>query len=432
MYGMRRAVVFGLMLVIGAGIVSALVFVGDPEPGSEHTVATELAPPSSPEILPETYDANNTFAVEFYRQLSSDDELAGKNLFLSPVSIYVAFSVLYEGAKGNTAAQIEDVFGFDPDQEARHGNIDMMLSSLNRDDPHATLDMANALWISEQYKLYDSYVDTARDVYLAHVENVSFTDSKDGVKKINQWASDNTNEKIPKVIGPNDVNDMTLAVINNAIYFKGTWLAQFPEEHTEKGDFWTGTDSVRADFMDMGGPAAFNYTSSDGAEVLQLPYKGDRLSMLVILPYDRDGIGDLEDSLSADVIRKWQDGLQETEIQVSIPKLEMKTKYLLNGSLKNMGMPDAFHKKDAKFGGMADISTLPGNIYVSKAIHDAYVKVNEEGTEAAAVTTIIVAIDEAVPQPQAFIADHPFIFLIQDDESGAILFMGRVSDPTPI
>ena len=383
-----------------------------------------------PAMPPEISDANNSFAVDFYRQVSSSDRHAGKNLFFSPTSMHVAFSALYEGAREDTAAQMEDVFGFDPDMQARHDAMGRLLASLNRDDPHATLDMANALWVAKQYGLYESYTDTLRGVYLAHVENVAFTDPEDGVKKVNQWASDSTNERIKKILMPGDVDDLTLAVITNAIYFKGTWLVQFPEDRTAEDDFWTGTDYVRADFMRRGEPGPFSYAQSDGAQVLRLPYKGDRLSMLVVLPDDRDGIKDLEDSLSADMVRKWQDGLRNAKVVVSIPKFEMKTNYDLAGSLARMGMPDAFSEGAANLTGVANVMSLPGNIYVSKAAQDAYVKVNEEGTEAAAVTTIVATTDSKPPPPPRFVADHPFIFLIQDDESGAILFMGKVTDPT--
>ena len=425
---MRRLVI-AAAAAFAVAVVAAAMLYGGYDADINIPLAGPSVPQGEPVAIPqETADANNSFAVEFYRQVYSSKDHAGKNLFFSPTSMHVAFSALYEGAREDTATQMEDVFGFDPDTQARHDKTGRLLASLNRDDPHATLDMANALWVAKQYGLYESYIDTLRNVYLAHVENVEFPG--EGVDKINQWASDNTNGKIKEVLKQNDVSHLTLAVITNAIYFKGTWLAQFPEDLTEEDDFWTGTDNVRADFMEMGEAAVFNYARSDGAQVLQLPYKGDRLSMLIILPDDRDGIKDLEDSLSADLVRKWQDGLQETEIEISIPKFEMKTNYDLTDPLAGMGMPNAFSKAAANLTGVADITTLPGNIYVSKAVQDAYVKVNEEGTEAAAVTTIVMAVESEPPPPPRFVADHPFIFLIQDDESGAVLFMGKVMDPT--
>ena len=367
---------------------------------------------------------NNQFAVNFYKQILDAEE--GKNIFYSPASMYVAFSLLYEGAKNETAEQIQQVFGFEPNISARHNATSHALSSLNRDDPHATLNMANALWIANWFAPYESYLDIARSTYLAGAQTVDFTDENDSVKRINDWAAEKTRGKIKKVIGPSDVNSYTAMVINNAIYFKGTWLTQFAEEDTKKSEFYTDpTDSVNADFMNVSD--MFNYTHSDGAQVLQMPYKGDRLSMLVILPDDPD-MREFEESLSAQQIQKWTDNMWNQELIVSMPKFETKTKYQLNDHLIAMGMPDVFDLYDADLSGIGISSG--GNLYVSNATQDAYVKVNEEGTEAAAVTTIVFSTVSVPPPPPKFIADHPFLFVIQDDESGMILFMGRISNPT--
>ena len=361
---------------------------------------------------------NNQFAVDFYKQIL--DAESGKNIFYSPASMYVAFSLLYEGAKNETAEQIQQVFGFEPNVSARHNATSHALSSLNRDDPHATLNMANALWIADSFAPHESYLDTAHSTYLADSQTVNFSDEDDGVKKINDWAAEKTRDKIKKVIGPGDVDGSTVMVLNNAIYFKGTWLTQFAEGDTKKSEFYTdGTQSVNADFMNIRG--GFNYAHSDGAQILQMPYKGDRLSMLVILPDDPD-MREFEESLSAQQIQKWTDNLWNQEVIVSMPKFETKTNYQLNGHLIAMGMPDVFSD-------VADLSGIgPGGLFVDKAFQDAYVKVNEEGTEAAAVTTIVIT-ESAPPPPPKFIADHPFLFVIQDDESGMILFMGRISNP---
>jgi len=378
-------------------------------------------------------DANNAFAVDFYRQLSADPEEDGKNLFFSPTSMYAAFSVLYEGARHDTAAQMQDVFGFEPDAAARHNATAHLTASLNRDDPHATLEAANALWIADWFEPHGPYLDIARGTYLADAEKVDFLDSGDGggVKRINGWADEKTHGKIKEVIGQDDVDEATAMVINNAIYFKGTWVTQFPAEDTKQSQFWTNnTHSVDTDFMHVTG--VFDYTDSDGMQVLKMPYKGDRLSMLVVLPEGRDGIGALEDAISADMVERWGQNLHSGEVAVSMPKFEMKTNYDLGSYLLPLGMTDAFDPGAADLLGILGIA--PGeeyhgdNLYVSKAIQDAYVKVNEEGTEAAAVTTIIVTRESLSLQP-SFTADRPFLFLIQDDESGAILFMGRVSDP---
>ncbi len=365
---------------------------------------------------------NNQFALDFYRQVSSD-----ANIFFSSISMYVAFSILYEGALGNTAAEIRQVFGLEPDDTARHNLMAQTISTLNRKDSHATLNVANALWIADLFEPSESYLDIARKTYLASSQTVDFTDPNDSVKRINQWASDNTNEKITEVLDGNAVGGDTIMVINNAIYFKGTWVTQFAEEDTLESDFWTdGEDSVRADFMHVEG--TFDYARSDGAHVLRLPYEGDRLSMLVILPEDQNGITSLEESISTDMLERWQDGLSPETVIVKMPKFTAKINYDLKPLLRNMGMIDAFDEFNANLWGLVS-GGIGRNMFVSDAFHDSFIDVNEEGTEAAAVTTIIIAIESAEPI-QYFTADHPFIFIIQDDESGSILFMGKISDPT--
>ena len=270
-----------------------------------------------------------------------------------------------------------------------------------------------------------------RSVYLADVERVDFEDDSNdgGVWMVNTWASDKTNGRIPEVLKQDDVNEDTALVITNAIYFKGTWVTQFSGDETRESDFWTNsTESVMADFMSV--RAKFDYAKVDGAQVLRMPYEGDRLSMLAILPDGRDGMSGLDSTVSTIQIEQWRQDMRLQEVIVSVPKFTTKTHYDLMGPLSSLGVSDVFDF------GMADLSGIAyvppdQNLYVFKAIHDAYVDVNEEGTEAAAVTTIVGTLEESLsPRPQWFNADHPFIFIIQDDESGAILFMGRLSDPT--
>jgi len=377
-----------------------------------------------PAIPPGTAAANNEFAVDMYRQLSGGEG----NVFFSPTSMYASFSMLYEGARGETASQLRDAFGFEPEDAARHEAAAYLVSYLNLGDGHSVLEVANSLWIDEGFDIYDSYVDIVRDMYLADAERVDFADTSDrgAVERINGWAGEKTRGKIPEALSQDDVDGGTAAAILNAIYFKGTWVTQFPQEDTSESEFWkNATDGTDADFMNVLG--TFGYGVNDGVQVLRMPYQGDRLSMLAVLPSERDGIGQLEENLSADLLREWRDALQETEVAVSFPKFEARTAYDLIGHLQSLGVVDVFDDGAADLSGIA--STLFENLYVEKAVHGAYVQVNEEGTEAAAVTTILVYTDDATSGPPSFVADRPFMFLIQDDESGTVLFMGRVSDP---
>ncbi len=426
--------------VIAASVVTITVVIimmmtiTDPsytaEPTAQHgggDGAITIPHVESPMIPAYIVDTNNAFAIDFYKKVSAGDD---DNEFFSPASVYVAFSILYEGADGNTAVQIQDAFGFEPDAAARYNATAHAMASLNRDDPYATLKMANALWLSDRIPVYESYQDIARQIYLADIETVNF--GKDGVEetatKINNWASNNTNGKIKKVISEGDVDTDTVMVINNAIYFKGTWITQLPANDTAESDFWkNGAESVDADFMNVGGET-FDYAHSNGAQVLKMPYEGDRLSMLVILPEGRDTIGALEESLSVDMIQQWRQELRPSEIVlVHMPKFNMSTNYDLKGPLQALGITDVFEESSSNLDGITD---MPPRVWVTKATQDAFVNVNEEGTEAAAVTTIMIGSVSLPPPKPYFIADHPFLFIIQDDESGAILFMGKLSDPT--
>ena len=338
-----------------------------------------------PSAIPDRVaSTNNDFAISLYHELPDDDP----NVFFSPLSIYVAMSMLYEGAGPAAAEQIQSAFGFDPDLDARYNDTAHMLSSLNREDPHATLAMANALWDASG-AISDEYVNTISDTYLGTVEAVSISD---GHKRINQWASDNTNGKIDEVVGPLD--PLTLLVLTNAIYFKGTWETQFDPEDTRPYDFDTGNETVSADMMSVYG--RFDYADTGSEQVLRMPYDGDRLSMLVVLPRGTDGIDSLEERLSADQIKKWQEALRNRNVVVDFPKFETESTYILNDPLMQLGVTGVF--------GQGSLPGINPKAWVSVVKQDGYVNVNEEGTEAAAVTTIIVLTESVPPPPPRFVA----------------------------
>ena len=392
-------------------------------PGEPDACVGCAADAAAPAIPPEIAAAGNRLTVDLYRQISGD----GDNVFFSPISAYVAFSMVGEAARGETASQLRSVFGFEPDEGLRHSATAALMSSLNQQDPGTTLRMANSLWLAEQFEPYDSYVGVLGDVYQADIGTVDFLGGDVG--RINAWASEKTQGIIPKVLDPDMVSENTTTAILNAIHFKGTWKVPFPAGDTHESDFWTGTREVKADFMSM--KTRFNYTESEGVQVLSMPYQGDRLSMLVMLPSDRDGLDHLERIVTPELIEGWQESLRTTLVSVLVPKFEMYTHYNLISPLRNMGVEDVFDPLISDLSGMAPIDPRD-RLYVSIAAQDAYVKVNEEGTEAAAVTTTGGGprSTSLPPEPVPFIADHPFLFLIQDDKSGTILFMGRVSDPS--
>ena len=301
------AVVAVLLLYVQDGVdqVSSSVLPDGIDDAARMAVAVLEGEPS--EIPGNIASANNNFTINLYHQLPTN----GTNVFFSPISIYMAMSMLYEGTSPAAAEQLRNVFGFDPDLTARYNDTAHTLSSLNREDPHATLAMANALWDASG-AIKDEYVNTIRNVYLGTVEEISISD---GHKRINQWASENTNGKIKNVV--DKLHPLTILVLNNAIYFKGTWVTQFDPEDTRPHDFDTGNGTVSADLMRVSGQ--FGYADTGQEQVLRMPYEGDRLSMLVVLPHETSGIDSLEGRLSADQITEWQEALYNEEVLVDFP-----------------------------------------------------------------------------------------------------------------
>ncbi len=366
---------------------------------------------AGPAIIPDSIAAaNNAFSIDFYRLISDNND----NIFFSPISMFTAFSALYEGARENSASEMEHVFGFEPVAKTRAESVLQMISSINREDPHATLDIANSVWVDASIR--ELYSEIVRDVYLADIEPLTDADT------INAWASEKTHGKIPEPVSA--ISPDAVMMLVNAVYFKGTWVSQFEPEETKPGEFWINpTDSIETDFMNI--ENRFGYAHMEGVQILEMPYEGDRLSMLLLLPDTWDGIGELEDALSVNLLKEWRQGLVKQEMIVMMPKFTMNTNYDLVEPLKELGMADVFDDRDANLSGIS-VADRP---YISEAFQYAFVNVNEEGTEAAAFTASEV-MEESMPILQHYTADHPFLFLIQDNESGTILFMGRVSAPT--
>jgi len=366
-------------------------------------------------------DANNQFAIDFYSKISSESD---ENIFFSPWSISTAFAIAFEGAKGNTADEIRQVFGFPSDYEKRTSQFKSAINNLNSDDSKYQLSVANALWLAEKFEPFAEYVETATNFYDSEVSTVDFI-SNDGVDQINAWVEDKTQEKIKDILKPGSTDEDTRLAITNAIYFKGSWVTQFNENNTRSDTFWNGETTSEIPLMHLEPTTLFNYTQTDQLQILKMPYDGDKLSMLVLLPNENDGLDTLEESLSIENLNLWREQLTTQQVEVFMPKFNLETTYDLKTSLSKMGMPTPFSEGIANFGGIAPVS-----LYISQAVHKAFVDVNEEGTEAAAATVIVITEESYKPPPPVFRADHPFVFLIQDDSTGNILFIGRMINPS--
>ncbi len=362
------------------------------------------------------------FVFAFYSDVAKENPKS--NLFFSPFSISTAFSMAYEGATGNTASEMQRVFGFVPDDQQRKEAMSNTLERFNDKDDLYKLQIANALWIKENYPIKQEYLDTAKTYYNSTVDAVDFV-TDDGVNRINNWTSEKTQGKIQDILSPGSTDDLTRMVVTNAIYFQGKWGDQFSPRNTSEESFWIEKNkSVKVPMMKI--PAdVFRYHETKDLQALEMYYVRGDISMLILLPADRDGLGSLENSMNMQKLDSIRDVMTRQPLTVQIPKFEFETEYDLTGSLENLGVHDAFDEHDADFNGMTD-----EQVWIDKAVHKAFVNVNEEGTEAAAITALVVQAQSGPPEPRhEFVADHPFMFIIQEKNTGEILFVGRVANP---
>lgn len=363
----------------------------------------------------------NQFALDLYGRLRSQEG----NLFFSPVSISTALAMTYAGARGRTAEQMAAVLHFSLDQHRLHAALAAILRELNaRDKPRSyQLVVANALWGQKGYSFLGGFRETVRINYGAGLNEVDFeTATEQARKTVNAWVEKNTHDKIKELIKPRVLDSSTRLVLTNAIYFKGNWASQFKKNQTADADF-TVTADQRVIVPMMNQKGQFKYLGGDSFQALELPYAGKDLSMVIFLPKKIDGLEEFEKSLTAEGLADWLSKLRSQQVTVAIPKFKVTAEFALKEALSEMGMPVAFSFADADFSAMSGAKDLR----ISAVIHKAFVDVNEEGTEAAAATGVVM--QPRSSRTMVFRADHPFVFLIRDNRSNSILFMGRVMNP---
>jgi len=384
-----------------------------------------------PSDLDELVDGNSRFAFDLYQQLASEDG----NLFLSPHSISLALSMTYAGASGETEAEMRQALHFTLEQLRLHAAmnaLDQQLAERGQNAPEAErfrLSIINSLWGQKNSKFEQPFLDTLAENYGAGMRLVDFIDSANreaSRQTVNKWVEDNTEGRIKDLVPPDVLNDMTRLILVNAIYFKASWTRTFQEILTHDADFTLLDGSTAStSMMDTGSEWSFRYGDGDGYQAVELPYVGNSASMVVILPGDGQ-FEQFEDDLDAERLNEIIDGMSGESVRVSIPKFEFESEFRLSEALKSLGMEQAFEWPDADFSGM----TGDKDLFIREVLHKAFVKVDEEGTEAAAATAVIMEPGSAPIKTYEFTADRPFIFLIRDTETGAILFLGRVLDPT--
>ena len=366
------------------------------------------------------------FATRLYDAIASTQPNA--NLFLSPFSVQVALALCAAGAKGETRRVLADLIGAPLDVAEQNRQYAAWLKSVQHTGgSHVQLTTANALWVQQGNHLQPDYLKTAADIYGSACNEVDFLKLPDqAVHSINSWVENHTAGKIKELIGRQLITADTRLILTNAIYFKGKWADEFDMSHTWDED-WHGANGIRKTPM-MHRRGGYLYCENADFQALDLPYLGDQLSLLVVLPRKRDGLAALEGQWATRHTYQQVVGslAHDESVIVSLPRFRMETETQLGPVLGKLGAALAF-QDDADFSG---ISKVP--LKISEVVHKAFVEVNEEGTEAAGATGVVMAKCAAIAQePRSFQADHPFLFVIRDRNSSAVLFSGRVLEPKP-
>ena len=399
-----------------------------PFPLAQKSAPRPRAPGPSPVAT-----GNNDFGLALYQHLGRKPG----NLFFSPFSIRTALAMTYAGAKGKTAEEMAAVLRFFPSDEELHASFARIIALLNAAGGGMyEMAVANSLWAQEGSAMLAAYGELAARYYGGALYGVDFERAFEAARaRINQWVEEKTNERIRDLIPEGGLNALTRLVLVNAVYFKGKWSEPFLEESTRDEPFYLeGGGKVRAPLMmkhDLTG-----YMEGKGYRAVNLPYQGEDLSMLVLLPEKRNGLTRLEQEFSTELLEDTVAQLEHCAVKLFLPRFKVVWgTEEISEVLKTLGMPAPFTRGVADFSGINRFAPPDErSLYVSNVFHKAFVETNELGTEAAAATAVVVTTLADMParprKTAVFRADHPFLFAIRERRSNAILFLGRVADPT--
>lgn len=406
-------------------IIAATILMASSCEGKESEIDLENLPkPKNIELRSseiEMVKSDQSFAFNFFANVYAEESEDGDNSFMvSPLSLSMALAMTMNGAEGDTKSVIKESL---KQNEFSEDDINSYYKKLREallsTDPSTKLSIANSIWTNKVVAIKNDFISRNREYFNSSVEAVDFGDVKTK-DKINNWASVNTNGLIENVIESTNIDD--LMYLLNAIYFKGIWISEFSKNKTEKKMF-THEDGSTVNVDMMNQTSKFKYNNDDLLQIVELPYGNGAFSMMVLLPQEDKKIGDVIDALnSSDYWVELESGLRVNEVELSLPKFKTEYSKKLNEVLKKMGMGLAF-TDDADFSGMSDISAK-----LSFVKQDTYIAVDEVGTEAAAVTTVGVVMTSMPIEPQKVIfnANHPFVYLIKENSTGSILFIGTV------
>jgi serpin B len=371
---------------------------------------------------------NTASALNLYREIATSPG----NLILSPYSISSALAMTYAGARGETERQMARALCFSMGQDALHPAFAALQAGLNAiaASDSLTLSIANSLWPHTGLKLVDTYTGLVKENYGVSVTPVDYETAPEAARQaINRWTAERTQSRIQDLIPEGLLDGLTRLVLVDAVYFLGEWADPFDSTLTKTASFHVAPgESVSTPMMTE--QEHLLYADFDSLQVLRLQYQGKSLSMLIMLPRAPYTLEHLETHISPSTLELWESALGRTDVRVFLPKFKMTHEFRLDRALKSLGMVDAFLPDKADFSGM---SVAPDALFISAVLHKAFVEVDEKGTEAAAATSVhmtLTSVQEPTGPPPVFRADHPFLFLIQHNRSGSILFIGRVADPT--
>lgn len=362
------------------------------------------------------------FSIDLYRQLLATDGRSG-NIFYSPFSISAALSMALAGSRNNTAKEISTALKVEGD--GIHQSFSDFLAKLPGYAPDVKLHIANKLYSEITFAVLESYLSVLESSYSTTIESVDFRSDAEKVREaINSWVESVTQSKIKNLLPPKSLNAATALVIVNAIYFKGLWSAQFNPQKTVRYDFNVDSkNTIKVDMMFQKNNFRMSQDADIGVTALEIPYRGDKTSMVILLPDEIEGLAKLEECLTASTLTALlQDLRKRSGVMLYLPKFKLEQTINLKKALQSLGIKDIFGRE-------ADLSGISeaGGLVASEVFHKAFVEVNEEGTEAAAATAMVI-MKKCAPRnvPCEFIVDHPFMFLIRSHEPEVILFMGSV------
>lgn len=363
-------------------------------------------------------EENTDFAFRFFKQVcTTEDEKP--NLFISPLSASLCLSMSANGAEGNTLAEIQNAIGFSASLNEMNTYNRKLVSALLDLDNTTKLGIANSIWLRQDFKLMESFVDVNKKMYDAQVERLDFNSSK-ATDVINNWCAEKTNNCIPKVL--NSISPDARMILMNALYFKGTWKEKFSIKDTESKAFTNSNGAeVKVNMMQKSG--YFNYAQNDLFEIAEFPYGNEAFSMVVFLPMEGKSLDTGLSHLTGENWIQWQTEMTDRVLSVEMPRFNVEYDKVLNDDLKSLGMKDAFIPTSANFGKISTEESLA----ISLLKQVTFLSVDEEGTEAAAITGSNIATSPGPDDVVSFTMNRPFIFMIKEKSTGAILFMGKIT-----